>query len=81
MFSPNPFNPTTTIQCQMPEAGKVKLVVYDFTGREVTTLVNEMIPAGKYQVEFNVVDLSSSIYFFHIQVGSFPYTKKLVVLK
>ncbi len=45
---PNPFNPTTIIHYAIPEAQKVKITIYDITGKEVKTLVNEVKPAGYY---------------------------------
>ncbi len=78
---PNPFNPKTTIRYQLPKAGKVNLVVYNISGGEVVTLLNTHKSAGSHQVEFAAGDLSSGIYFYRIQIGSFTDTKKLILLK
>ena len=92
---PNPFNPITTIKYTIPnvtlssdknginsvEGSRVILKVYDILGSEVTTLVNEEKPAGNYQVNFNAVKLSSGVYFYRLQAGSFVETKKMVILK
>ena len=63
---PNPFNPTTTIEYQLPQDAFVKLVVYDILGREVKTLVNEQKAAGSYKVLFDSSNLPSGVYFCRI---------------
>lgn len=78
---PNPFNPSTTISYQLPVYSQVILKVYDLLGREVAILVNENKPAGHYKVEFNAGKLTSGIYFYRIEAGSFSQTKKLLLLK
>jgi hypothetical protein len=78
---PNPFNPTSTIRYQMPEACYVKLNVYDIMGRKVSTLVDEHQVADRYHVEFDAVNLASGIYFYQIQMGTFTDTKKLILQK
>jgi hypothetical protein len=61
----------------------VTLKVYDLLGREVATLVNEEKTAGSYEIEFGVksLELSSGIYFYKLQAGSFIETKKMILLK
>jgi hypothetical protein len=84
---PNPFNPSTKIKFTVPvtlsgvEGFLVTLKVYDVLGNEVATLVNEEKPAGSFEVNFNAVELSSGIYFYKLQVGSFIETKKMILLK
>jgi len=78
---PNPFNPVTKIKFDIPKNGNVKLVIYDILGSEVITLVNELLPAGFYNVDFNALELSSGIYFYQIETASFINVKKLVVIK
>jgi len=83
---PNPFNPTTKIKYQIANAGFVNMRVYDVLGNEVATLVNEEKPAGSYEVEFSVgqnsiLSLSSGIYFYQLQAGSFIQTRKMVLMK
>ena len=63
---PNPFNSVTTIKYELPQPAFVKLIVYDVLGREVTRLVNEEKPAGKYSVQFDAGNLSSGVYFYKI---------------
>ncbi len=78
---PNPFNPSTTINYQIPELNFVTIKVSDVLGREFTTLINEEKPAGNYEVEFNGTNLPSGIYFYRLQAGEFVETKKMVLLK
>jgi hypothetical protein len=78
---PNPFNPSTTIRYQIPQDGIVTLKIYDILGSEVTTLVNEEKPAGKYEVNFNASSLASGVYIYKIQAGSFINSKKMLLLK
>lgn len=85
---PNPFNPNTKIIFSVPESplsfgeGQgVRLVVYDILGSEVATLVNEYKPAGRYEVNFNAESLSSGIYFYTLQAGSYIQTKKMMLIR
>ncbi len=78
---PNPFNSSTIITYTIAERSFVNLTVYDILGGEVTTLVRENKPSGKYSVEFNASNLPSGIYFYRIVSGNFTATKKLIFLK
>lgn len=78
---PNPFNPTTSISFDIPNLSEVKLSVYDLTGREIAVLVNETLEPGSYSYKWNASQLSSGIYFYRINAGSFVQTKKMVLIK
>jgi len=78
---PNPFNPSTTIAYAIPQAGVVTLKIYDVLGREVSTLINEKKPAGNYTISCDARHLSSGIYFYKLQAGSFVQTKKMLLVK
>jgi len=78
---PNPFNPTTSIRYAVSNRQFVTLKVYDVLGNEIANLVNEEKAAGTYAVEFNATNLSSGIYFYELQAGSFVETKKMLLLK
>ncbi len=78
---PNPFNPITRITWQSPVGSWQTLKVYDILGREISILVNEYKPAGKYQVEFDASNLPCGVYFYRMQAGNFSATKKLIILK
>jgi len=78
---PNPFNPSTVLRYSLPKAAFTTLKVYDALGNEVAVLVNEMKTAGSHQLVFNAENLSSGIYFYSIQAGSFNQTKKMILMK
>jgi hypothetical protein len=83
---PNPFNPTTQIQFSIPEQANVTLTIYDITGREVTKLVNEALGTGMYTATWdgrnaNGQLVSSGVYLYRIQAGSFVQTKRMVFIK
>jgi photosystem II stability/assembly factor-like uncharacterized protein len=79
---PNPFNPMTKIDFQLPMDGKVSLVIYDITGREIATLLNnEFKKADYYTVMFNGSNFSSGVYFYRITADKYVMTKKMVLLK
>jgi photosystem II stability/assembly factor-like uncharacterized protein len=78
---PNPFNPNTTISFDLPSKSFVSLKVFDLMGREVATIISEKMSAGTYSRQWNAVNMSSGIYFYRLQAGSYTQTKKLVLLK
>jgi hypothetical protein len=92
---PNPFNPSTIIKYTLPFVATghapslqpgygllpVKLVVYDVIGKEVITLVNEQQRPGDYKVRWDASGMTSGIYFYRLQAGSFIQVKKLMLLK
>jgi hypothetical protein len=78
---PNPFNPSTIINYTIAEQSMVTINVYDVIGTEVATLVNEEKARGNYSLEFNAKELTSGIYFYKIQAGSFIEVKKMVLMK
>jgi 1,4-alpha-glucan branching enzyme len=83
---PNPFNPSTIINYQILEPGNVTIKIYDMLGREVKTLVNQEQGNGVYRVEWNGINeigskVSSGIYFYRIETGSFIDTKKMILLR
>jgi hypothetical protein len=78
---PNPFNPTTNIKFDLPKQGFVSLKVYDVIGKEVATLVNEVKSAGSYNVDFNGTNLSSGVYFYRLESGSFIDVKRMILIK
>jgi hypothetical protein len=83
---PNPFNPTTKIKFQIPsdvkrEMSNVRLIIFDITGREIITLVNEQLNPGTYEATFDGSNLPSGIYFYRLTAGDFTSTKKLILLK
>ena len=78
---PNPFNPSTTIRYSLPEAAFTSIKIYDVVGNEVAVAVNEMKTAGTHQVTYNATSLSSGVYYYTIQAGSFKETRKMILMK
>jgi hypothetical protein len=78
---PNPFNPTTVISYRLAVNTFVTLKVYDELGRLVKTLVEDRQTAGIHSATFNASNLSSGVYFYRLNAGSFVNTKKLFVIK
>ncbi len=86
---PNPFNPITTIQYELPQRSDVQITIYDLLGRVVTILVSETQDAGYKSVQWDATNVSSGMYFYQIRVydpdvigaGEFVETRKMVVLK
>jgi len=95
---PNPFNPTTTIKFsvesakgRMGDPARVTLKVYDVLGREVTTLVNDNLQPGSYEVTFSAeggsasggdaAGLASGVYLYRLQAGEFTQTKRMMLMR
>jgi hypothetical protein len=78
---PNPFNPVTKIRFQLPDVRKVELKIFDIRGSHIVTLFDEEKEPGIYEIEFNGQGVSSGIYFYRLQAGSFVETKKMILLK
>ena len=78
---PNPFNPTTQIRFGLPEESHVQLIIYDITGREITTLIKQKMPAGYHVQMFNAHDIPSGIYFYRLTAGRFIQSKKMILIK
>ena len=78
---PNPFNPSTRLNYFVPNESFVTIKVYDFLGREVTTLVNETKSIGSYEIAFDASDLPSGAYFYTMIAGNYSATKKMILLK
>jgi len=82
---PNPFNPSTKIEYSLEKAAQVSLKVYNLLGLEVATLVNGRQEAGSYTVQFGTnkttSGLSSGVYFYRLEAGSFVSMKRLILMK
>ena len=78
---PNPFNPSTSFEFRISSLGFVSLKIFDFLGREVATLVNEVRPAGVYTVRWDASSLPSGVYLYRLQAGAFSDLKKMILLK
>jgi hypothetical protein len=79
---PNPFNPSTNIQFDLAVAGNVSLKVFDITGREVATLLdNRSMNAGAQVVSLDASNLASGVYVYRMDVGGMTASKKMVLMK
>lgn len=78
---PNPFNPNTVISFQLPVVSCVTLIVYDAIGREITTLVNESLQPGIYEVNWDASRNPSGVYFYKLTTDGFTQTKRMTLVK
>jgi hypothetical protein len=78
---PNPFNPSTTIAFSLPRAENVMLKIFDLVGREIVTLVDEKLAAGRYEAHWDASGVESGNFFYQLRAGEFVATKKLVLMK
>lgn len=83
---PNPFNPSTKIRFQLPVEAKVEIKIFDLTGAEIITLLNEEKDAGVHEIEFNAKRFASGLYFYRIQADlpgrqAFVETKKMILMR
>lgn len=78
---PNPCHPATRFEFRMPRAGDASLKVYDLAGREVATVVEGVLAAGRHSRAFDGSGLPSGVYYYKLTVGRFVETKKMVLLR
>lgn len=78
---PNPFNPKTVINYQLPIRSKVELSIYNMLGQKVTTLVSGTIEAGFHQTEWEANGFASGIYFYRMQAGTYSMVRSMLLIK
>ena len=78
---PNPFNPKSNIKFQIAKLSNVKLAVFDMLGREITTLVNQKLTPGTYEVDFDGSNYPSGVYFYKLVTEDYTEARKMVLLK
>lgn len=78
---PNPFNPSTTLRVNVPATSQVKLAVYDVLGRQVATLVDGRMGAGRHQISWNASNVSTGIYFAVLEAQGTRQVTKLAFMK
>ncbi len=78
---PNPFNPSTTISFTIKDRSDVTLKIYDLLGREVATLIDDKLAAGKHSIEFHSKGLASGVYVYRLHTSSFVSARRMILLK
>ena len=78
---PNPFNPTTTIQIDLPETAIVTLAVYDVLGQEVLRLESGTVSAGRHRYTVDASRLPSGVYLYRLETPAFTQSRRMMLLK
>ncbi len=78
---PNPFNPVTLIRFDLPDAGAVRLRIFDSLGREVRTILDREMPPGQHEVPFDGRRLSSGVYYYRLEFGSMHRIRRMLLTK
>jgi hypothetical protein len=78
---PNPFNPQTTIPFDLKSPGQVQVKVFDMMGREVATLVDQVMPAGSHNLVFDAKGLATGTYYYRLIFGGQTLTKRMMFVK
>lgn len=78
---PNPFNPVTKIRFEVPHSELISIRVYDVSGKMVRNLVSQKLNPGVYETEFQAQNLTSGVYFYTMEAGSYKITRKMILLK
>jgi hypothetical protein len=78
---PNPFNPATIIRFTLQDADRVRLAVYDLTGREAAVLVDGRLDPGEHNARFDATGLAGGVYLYRLQAGGNTLVRKMVLLR
>ena len=78
---PNPFNAQTVIGFELPEAGEVRIDIFDVTGRSVGVQYIEPLQAGYHEYYWDAEGMASGVYFYSLKVNGFREVKKMVLMK
>ncbi|WP_304131240.1 T9SS type A sorting domain-containing protein, partial [Ignavibacterium album] len=78
---PNPFNPSTSINFELPKNGYTTLKIYDMLGNEVATLIDKEMTAGQHSVKFNAQNLASGTYLYQLNVNGVRISNKMILMK
>ena len=78
---PNPFNPSTRLDFTLPMVSRVKMTIYDISGREIEVLADEIKTIGKHTLTWHAGKLPAGVYIARLQAGSFNQTKKMILVK
>lgn len=78
---PNPFNPVTKIKFTLASNEYTTLKVYDIIGKEITTLVNNQMEKGHYEINFDASNLPSGVYLYTLNAGGYKETRKMILMR
>ena len=83
---PNPFNPSTKFRFNIPPSegagGRIlKIIIYDILGREITTLANEQLSPGTYEISWDASNYPSGVYYYQLTAGDKSFTRKMILMK
>ena len=78
---PNPFNPTTNINFDLPKETQVELQIFNIKGQMVSSLINNRLEPGRYTFQFDAINLTSGVYFYRISAGRFTDVKRMILIK
>jgi len=78
---PNPFNPTTRITYGLSENSDVQIIVYDISGKQIQSLLNDFQSPGYHSINWDAASYPSGMYFAEIKAGKYKHIKKLMLIK
>ncbi len=78
---PNPFNPSTTIEFNLPKASNIRLTIYNMVGQEVAVLMDNFMPAGNHKVKFKAEELPSGMYLYRLETAGKSFARKMLLMK
>ena len=78
---PNPFNPNTTIEYNIAKSGRVKIELFDISGKKILDIVDEIEKAGNKKINVNLGHLASGIYFYTLTFNNLKATKKMLMVR
>jgi plastocyanin len=78
---PNPFNPSTNIKFDLPKKSQVQIDIFDAKGSKVSSLVNDVLEAGTYSIDWDASHNASGVYYYKVSAGQFSESKKMILLK
>ncbi|MDZ7340530.1 MAG: phosphodiester glycosidase family protein [candidate division KSB1 bacterium] len=78
---PNPFNPITQITFGLPQRSHVTLDIFNLRGELISQLLNSQLDPGEHRIDFNAAELTSGVYLYRLDVGSFQSTRKMVLIR
>ncbi len=78
----NPFNPSTTIEFELPRSSEVTLKIFNLLGEEIATLLSTSLLSGSYSVDWSrPAEIASGVYLYRLQAGDYVETRKMVLMR